>query len=407
MKIPGTSGFIRKVIEHNKIVYLVALALCVLGAVGLGYINKDEFPTFQLTQGLVAAVYPGADASQVEQQLSKPLEEILLSIPEVRRTNLQSISKDGLAYIYVDLNVNQGRKTEVWSKIKLKLNQSKVLLPPGVLTIQVLDDFSDISAILLSLESDDKGWDEMKDYADDLKERLRKLDRLGSVTVMGQQEEEIAVTLDMERLSRYGISPSTIMLSYTAAGLNLPSGKFDTDYITAPISVDAVVSNEEEIAQKIIYSDIQGNIVRLKDVADIQRRIKKPSQEVRFNGKSTLLLNLVMRPDNNIVAFGRDVDRVIEEFQRELPQSVHVNRVSDQPKVVNHSVMSFLRDLLISMLVVIFVMIMMFPMRSALIASSGVPVCTLITLAVMYMSGMAPEHRYPCRTDCGFGNDSG
>lgn len=389
MKIPGTSGFIGKVIDHNKVVYLAALAFCILGLVALKYINKDEFPTFQINQGLVAAIYPGATAQQVEDQLSKPLEEILLSIPEVRRKNLESVSKDGIAYIYVDLTCNQSRKTEVWSKIKLKLAQSKILLPPGVLTIQVLDDFSDISSLLLCLESEDKGWSEMLEYADDLKERLRKLERLGSVSVIGGNTEEIAVTVDMERLGRYGISPATIMMAYTAAGLNLPAGTFDTDYASAPINVEASVTSEEEIAQKIVYSDPEGNIVRLKDIATIERRMRKASSFVEHNGRSALIVNLVMRPDNNIVAFGQDVDKVLEEFQATLPDSVHISRVSDQPKVVDCSVMGFLRDLLISMLVVIFVMIMMFPMRSALIASSGVPVCTLITVAVMYLTGMA------------------
>lgn len=388
MNLPSTSGYVRKAIAHRKIVYLAVVVLCLLGLGGLAGIDKDEFPTFDITQGLVAAVYPGADAQQVETQLAKPLEEILLTIPEVRRTNLQSVSKDGIAYVYVDLRCSQKRKTEVWSKIKLKLNQSKVLLPPGVLTIQVLDDFSDISAILLALESDDKGWSEMHEYADDLKERLRGIDRLGSVTVLGEQEEEIAVTVDMARLSRYGVSPGSLILSYASTGLNLPSGSFDTDYTSAPIVVDATTATQEEIAKKIVYSDPAGGVIRLEDIATIERRLKKPSSEVRYNGRAALVMNLVMRPGNNIVAFGRDVDRVMDEFQATLPSSVRISRVSDQPKVVNSSVMGFLRDLLISMLVVIFVMIMMFPMRSALIASSGVPVCTMVTLAVMYMTGM-------------------
>lgn len=388
-KIPKTFGFIQTMIEHKKVVYLAVMAMCILGIAGLKYINKDEFPTFQINQGLVAAIYPGVDAEEVESQLAKPLEEILLTIPEVKRSNLESVSKDGMCYLYVDLNCSQSRKTEVWSKIKLKLNQSKILLPPGVITVQVLDDFSDISSILLSIESEDKGWEEMSDYARDLKTRLRKIERLGSVTVIGEQEEEISVTIDMERLGRYGVSPATLMLNYAAASLNLPAGTFDTGYTSEAISVDATVSSEEEIAQKIVYSDPAGNIIRLGDIATIERRMKKPSSLVQYNGKVALVMNLVMRPDNNIVAFGQDVDKVIEEFQETLPESVRISVVSDQPKVVDKSVVSFLRDLLISMLVVIFVMIMMFPMRSALIASSGVPVCTLVTIAVMYMTGMA------------------
>lgn len=374
---------------NNKVVYFAVAVLCVLGVVGLQNINKDEFPTFEINQGLVAAVYPGADAEDVESQLAKPLEEILLSVPEVRRSALQSVSKDGICYIYVDLNCSQKRKTEVWSKIKLKLNQSKILLPPGVLAVQVLDDFSDISAILLCMESDDKGPAEMNGYARLLKERLRQIERLGSVSILGEQQEEIAVTVDMERLAKYGISPSTLMLSYTAAGLSLPSGSFDTDYTSEPISVATSVGTERELASKIVYSDPEGNIVRLSDIATIERRIKTGEPTIIRNGKNVLVLNLVMRPNNNIVSFGKDVEKVIEEFSRDLPQSVHIHTISNQPKVVNSGVMGFLRDLLISMLVVIFVMIMMFPLRSALIASSGVPVCTLITIAVMYMSGMA------------------
>lgn len=383
------SGFIQAVIEHNKVVYLAVFALCVLGIAGLKFINKDEFPTFQVNQGLIAAIYPGASAQQVEQQLAKPLEEILLSVPEVKRKNLESVSKDGMCYIYVDLNSNQSRKTEVWSKIKHKLNQSRVFLPPGVLTVQVLDDFSDISAVLLAIESDDRGYSELGEYASALKDRLRRIERLGSVSVIGEQTEEIAVTVDMARLSRYGISPATLMMTYTAANLNLSSATFDTEYTSAPVTVDASVSSEEEIAQKTVYSDPEGNIVRLKDIATIERRIRKPSSSVRINGRSALIMNLVMRPDNNIVSFGKEVDKVIEEFSAELPPDVHIHRVSDQPKVVSKAVMGFLRDLLISMLVVILVMIMMFPMRSALIASSGVPVCTLVTIAVMYVTGMA------------------
>lgn len=384
----STTSFVKFAIRHSGIVYLVAAALCVVGLIGLKAIDKDEFPTFEINQGLVAAVYPGADALTVERDLAKPLEEILLTIPEVKRKNLESVCRDGMAYIYVDLNCNQSRKTEVWGKIKHKLAQSKVMLPPGVLTVQVIDDFTDVSAVLLSLESEDKGWQEMQEYAADLKSRLRKIDKLGSVSVLGERTQEIAVTIDMQKLSAYGVSPSSLMLGYLSSTLHTPSGVFDTDYTSAPIVVEATVGSEQEIARRIVYSDPAGNVIRLEDIATIERRTKKADSQIYNNGRSAIIVNLVMRPGNNIVTFGQQVDMVLAEFEATLPPSVHVNRVSDQPKVVSRSVMGFLRDLLISMLVVIFVMIMMFPMRSALIASSGVPVCIMITLAVMYFTGM-------------------
>ena len=143
-----------------------------------------------------------------------------------------------------------------------------------------------------------------------------------------------------------------------------------------------------EVAERIVYSDIEGNTVRLKDIATIERSVKKPSSFVTDSGNASLIISLEMRPGNNIVAFGKEVNKVLKEFSEQLTESVSLNVISDQPKVVSRSVFSFLRDLLISMLVVIFVMIMMFPLKSALIASSGVPVCSAVAIAIMHFGNI-------------------
>lgn len=373
-------------INEKKIVYLLVLAMIVTGIVGLFKMNKDEFPTFQFTQGLVAGVYPGASAGEVEEQLTRPLEETLFSYKEVNRANTKSVTKNGICYIYVDLNCHQSKKDEVWSKLKLGLQARKQTLPAGVLAVAVLDDFSSVSSMLVSMESEDKSYAELQDLAEELCKELRMLPDLAKANILGAQQEEIAVTLDRDKLSAYAIDPAVLLLSYQTSSLALPAGSFATDYVNAPIHVHSDVASEREAAEKIIYSDPSGNVVRLKDIAKVERRMKAPDSFISYNGSSCLIINLEMRPDNNIVAFGDEVDEVLERFSQDLPQSVKMSRISDQPKVVNRSVYSFLRDLLVSILVVIFVMIMMFPMKSALIASSGVPVCTAVAIAVMYFA---------------------
>ena len=385
-KLNGIAGWVSWAISEKKIVYLVVLAMMAAGIVSLFYMNKDEFPTFQIKQGLVAGIYPGATAAEVEEQLTKPLEQTLFSYKEVERATTKSVTKDGICYIYVDLNCKQSQKDEVWSKIKLGLQTRKLTLPTGVLAVAVLDDFSSVSAMLISMESSDKSYTELEDYADELCGELRKIPDLAKVSVVGSQEEEIAVTLDREKISSYGIDPTTILLGYQTATLSLPSGNFKTGYVNAPIHIPGSVTSERDVAEKIVYSDPQGNVVRLKDIATITRRVKSPDNFVSYNGHSCLVLSVEMRPDNNIVAFGKEVDAVLDSYSAGLPDSVRLSRISDQPKVVSRSVFSFLRDLLISMLVVIFVMIMMFPLRSALIASSGVPVCTAVAVAIMYFA---------------------
>lgn len=383
-----TSRLVLGAIKNRNIVDLFLFLLIGLGIVGLVTMNKDEFPTFEIKQGLIAAVYPGADVHQVEEELGKPLEQMLFSMSEVSRSQTKVVNKDGMCYIYTDLTVPSSQKTETWSKIKLKIDAFKQTLPPGVLAIVVLDDFSNLTSVLISIEAPDKGYAEMNELARDLSDRLREIPELANASIIGEQSEEFAVIADMDRLSQYGISPSALMLDYQSANLQALGGTFSTDYVSSPVHIAKNVTSEKELAERIIRTSKEGQSLRLGDVAKIERRYKEPSSLISFNGRSAVILSIEMSPENNIVAFGKDVDRVIGEFLREAPESVSITRITDQPKVVGDSVWSFIRDLIISMLVVILVMMLLFPIKSALIASSGVPVCTAIALALMFLTGI-------------------
>lgn len=383
-----TSRLVLGAIKNRNIVDLFLFLLIGLGIVGLVTMNKDEFPTFEIKQGLIAAVYPGADVHQVEEELGKPLEQMLFSMSEISRPQTKVVNKDGMCYIYTDLTVPSSQKTETWSKIKLKIDSFKQTLPPGVLAIVVLDDFSNLTSVLISIEAPDKGYAEINELARGLSDRLREIPELANASIIGEQSEEFAVIADMDKLSQYGISPSALMLDYQSANLQALGGTFSTDYVSSPVHIAKNVTSEKELAERIIRTSKEGQSLRLGDVAKIERRYKEPSSLISFNGRSAVILSIEMSPDNNIVAFGKDVDRVIGEFLREAPESVSITRITDQPKVVGDSVWSFIRDLIISMLVVILVMMLLFPIKSALIASSGVPVCTAIALALMFLTGI-------------------
>ena len=383
-----TSRIVMGAMKYKNIVRLFLVLLIGMGVFGLLRMNKDEFPTFEIKQGLIAVAYPGADVEQMVEEVAKPMEDKLFSMQEVSRESTRVVCKDGMCYIYTDLNVPAAKKTETWSKIRLELNSFKAQLPAGVLAIVVMDDFSDLTSVLIALESSDKGYGEMQEYADRLSDMLQGIAELSSVKILGKQSEELAVTVDMDRLAAYGISPSALMLEYSSADMNILGGNFKNESSQNPIHMQKSVESEKELAEKIIWTSKEGKSLRLKDIAKIERRYKEPTSLVSFNGNPALVLSISMRPDNNIVAFGQKVDEVLAEFEKESPDSVTVTRITDQPRVVADSVWSFIRDLLISMLVVILVMILLFPIKSALIASSGVPVCTAIALALMFLSGI-------------------
>lgn len=381
------NNFVKSAIRYRKLIYFLVAVMVAFGIYSLFAINKDEFPTFQIKDGLVVGVYPGANAKEVEEQFTRPLEEILFKFAEVKRTTY-SYTQDGICYIFVKLQCPAKQKNEVWSKIKLKLNASRILLPSGVLTVQVMDEFSAVSSVLLALQSDDKSYRELEDYADQLKTELYTIPALSNVKILGTQKEEIAVNIDNDRLSAYGVNSTMMTFDYQTAAMQTLSGKFKSDYINAPIHIEGKLSTEQEIKDRIIWSAPTGHTIRLKDVATVERRYKAPTSYVEYNGEKALVMSIEMRSGNNIVSFGKDIDKIVEKFSATLPDSVTITKISDQPKVVDTSVWAFVRDLVIAMIVVILVMLILFPLRSALIASSGVPICTAIAIAIMYLMGM-------------------
>ena len=381
------SSFVKNVIRHRKLIYFLIAVMVAFGIYSLFAINKDEFPSFQIKDGLVVGVYPGANAQEVEEQLTRPLEEILFKFSEVKLTSY-SYTQDGMCYIFVKLQCPPRQKNEVWSKIKLKLNASRIFLPSGVLTVQVLDEFSAVSSVLLALQSEDKSYRELEDYANLLKAELYTIPALSNVKILGTQKEEIAVNIDNDRLSAYGVNSTMMTFDYQTAAMQTISGKFKSDYINAPIHIEGKLSTEEEIKDRIIWSAPSGHTIRLKDVATVERKYKDPTSYVEFNGQKALVMSIEMRSGNNIVTFGKDIDKVVSEVSASFPESVTITKISDQPKVVDTSVWAFVRDLVIAMIVVILVMLILFPLKSALIASSGVPICTIVAIAIMYLMGM-------------------
>ena len=373
--------------RRHGLVMALFLGLMAFGIWSLPQMNKDEFPQFTIRQGLVVAVYPGATAQEVEQQVTIPLEDYINSFEDVDKELTYSVSKDGIAYVYVMLRMADVDNQTAWNKIRAGMPLlQKTQMPGGVLQTILVDDFGNTSSLLIAVESDQRSPRELEQYAKQVCSHLRTIPEMGKLRIMGQQTEEIAVTIDTERLSRYGINPYVLQSQLAMQGLRTVGGENDA---SGALQVVIPYQSEYELQEQIVWSDpVTASVIRLKDIATIERRYQAPKQYVDFNGASCLILNMEMVPGHNIVAFGNEVDKQLAAAAALLPPDIKFHRITDQPKVVNDSVLSFLRDIVISILVVIAVMLLLFPLRTALVAATGLPVCTAICIGLMYVTGI-------------------
>ena len=384
------ANWLRWPLEYYSISLLIVGILFVMGIYGMYIMPKDEFPHATIRQGVVVAVYPGATSEEVEQQVARPLERYLFTFGEVNRNKTTTQSQNGMCIVMVKLNDDVNNKDEVWSKIKHGLNGFKAQLPSGVLAIVVNDDFGNTSALLIAIESDQRSYRELKQYSDDLSDRLRRIPSVANVKLFGEQKEQISLYIDRQRLQAYGIGQQMLFSRLQAQGVTTMSGSISDDDQQIPIHVEAQENSEEEIANQIVFSDpATGKVVRVRDVARVVREYEPMSSRIEQDGHPCVLLSMEMTPGNNVVQYGQEVDQVLKDFrENELPDDVNVTRIADKPKVVAKSVSDFLRDLLISMAIIILVMMVLFPIRSAIVAAITIPLSTFVSVAVMYMMGI-------------------
>ena len=368
--------------DYHKIVILVVSCLIAFGIYSLDGINKNEFPNFTIRQGIVAAVYPGKSAEEIEMELTKPLEKYIFSFKEVKKSKTKSFSRDGMCIIQIELNDDIGDKDTFWNKFKHGINTFKSSLPKGVLAVRVIDDFGDTSALLIAMESSDKTYKELDEYMKALEDRLYTIESVGRLNVIGKMNEQISIYLDNKRLASYGINDKIIAVNLLNNGFTTMAGSVKDNSSEMPVYVTQSLNVVSDVENMTVYSDIAGNQIRIKDIAKVKKEYPKPDSYITNNGTKCLVLSIEMKEGRNIVKMGQDVKKILAEFENELPQSVKMTTITDQPKVVNDSVWTFLKELLIAIGAVILVVLLLMPMRVALVAASTIPITIFISLGL-------------------------
>ncbi len=384
-----TNSWIAWPIQNYKITAFITALFLAFGIWAMYVMPKDEFPAFTIRQGVVIAVMPGATAEEIEEQVARPLERYIFTYKEVNRSKTYSTSQNGMCIVMVEFQDDQNNLTPVWSKMKHGLNNFKSSLPKGVVALVVQDDFGDTSALLITVESDQRSYRELQGYSDELADRLRRLPSVSKVQQLGEKKEQLTICVDRERLAAYGIGQSALIQALTSQGLTTMSGTLSTPQKNLNIHVAPSISSEQEISERIILTTPDGKTVRVRDIASVQREYDLSDSYIESNGKRCVILSLEMLKGNNIVMFGEDVDEILDQFRQDcLPEDVQMRRITDQPEVVGTSVSDFLRDLLISMVIIVAVMIVLFPIRSAMVAALTIPLSTFVSTGIMYAMGI-------------------
>lgn len=381
-------NIIESTMKYPQIVIAFVVIMMIMGAFGLKNMPRREFPEFTIRQGVIVGLYPGASSQEVEKQLTTEVENYIFGYEEVNKSKTYSHSKEGLMIIYVELNDDVHDADKFWSKLRHGLDELKMKLPSGVLALVGNNDFGDTSALLITMSSDKKDYHQLEEQMKKLEADIRKIHSVSKMKRYGTQKEKVYVYVDTDKLNEYHVNPSTILAAFKMQKSFNYAGQLDNGKFVLPVHVNSPLNSIEDIENQIVYSDPQGNTIRIKDIATVERKYSEPDSYLKNNGNNALLLSLEMHKGNNIVQFGEEVQNVIKQFKANAPSDLNINVISNLPEVVDNSISHFLKEFVIAIIAVILVTMILLPFRVASVAGVTIPISVLMTLGIMQMVGI-------------------
>ncbi len=375
--------------RYRTVSFTIAVMLVIVGVVSLLNMSRSENPEFTIRQALVTAVYPGASEQQVENEVTKPIEQYLFSFKEVRREKTYSTTKEGVVFINLELNEWVKDADRVWNTLQHGLNGYKAQnLPQNVQGPLVNSNFGETIALLISVSSPKRSSAELNRLMDHVEDNVKVNKKVSRITRVGGLPEQVLVKVNDAQLSQYGIDFNQVADVLKNQSQTNGGGEVKLAQNNVPLFGNNRFKSIEDVGDQIIYTDSAANVVRLRDVASISRSYQDTTQMVEMGRLPVMMLSVEMQKGNNMTEFGKEIDEQLKLARKELPPDVKVLTIVNQPQVVAESIQHFLVEFAIAIVSVIIVVIILLPFRIALISAISCPLSIMVTFAISNVMGL-------------------
>ncbi|BFM07700.1 efflux RND transporter permease subunit [Halioxenophilus aromaticivorans] len=380
----------------NTVLSVIVILLTVVGGWS-AYQNMARFedPEFTIRQALVITSYPGASPQEVALEITEPLEKAIQQMAEV--DTIESVSTAGKSEITVEIKYEASPSKAdlklIWTKLRNKVSDAALALPPGAGTPYVADDFGDVFGLLYYITGDGYTPAELKKYAKTLQSSLLKVDGVARVSLDGIRKEAIFVEISRETTAAIGLSISNIYNILSQQNAVVSSGDVNIGDQRVMIDPTGSIDSVEAIQNLLITTDNSGKLVFLKDIARVWRGYQEPDEKLyRFDGKPAIAVGVSGVLGSNIVKIGEAVDQKIAATENLRPIGIQLHEFYHQGKIVDASVQNFVVNVIAALAIVIVTLLIFMGLKSALVIGAVLLMTIFATLATMQIADI-PMHR--------------
>ena len=370
-------------IERKILFWSILFLIIAVGVMAYMVMPKLEDPAVTVKQASVVVLYPGADTKRVEKDVVSVLEEQLRSLPDVRK--ITSTVKEGQALIQVEFNFEtpMDEIEQHFDLVRRKVSDTEMLLPPGVMSPIVIDDMMDVYGIFYAFSGEDYTYEELESYAKVLKRDILSVKGVKRVNIGGTQREVIDIAFTPEQIRNNGMLPMLVAQALQSTTKAINAGKDQNGSDRVMINITNGAASVEEISDLNINLP-DGKKVRLGDIATVTRHITKPeSGGFYLNGKPALTVLVALESDAVVPDVGAKVDEKVNETLSLLPVGLTVDKIFFQPDQVNEAISSFMINLIESVLIVIFVLMIAMGWKAGLIIGLGLVLTVALSFPIL------------------------
>lgn len=373
-------------LQHRSFVWYLMIISVLAGAMAYVNIGREEDPNFTIKTMVISAALPGATVQETLDQVTERIEKKLLEIDELDYT--KSITWPGVAIVYVNLKATtRGPLIDLtWQRVRNMMGDIRGQFPPEFAGFNFNDNFGDVFGNIYAFTSDGFSPREVRDLIEDIRRDVQQLDDAGNVIVFGDRKEVIYLDFSPEKMASLGVNLEQVQATLAAQNAIVPSGVIDSGPEQVLVRVGGQFLNAQSLED--VNLRVGDRFFRLTDVATIRHGYRDPASELfRFNGQEAIGLGVGMRSGANILAFGEELDAVIDLAESRLPVGVEIHKVSDQPAIVDEAVSHFTKALVEAVAIVMAVSLIAVGLRAGLVVALAVPLTLGITFVVMQYTG--------------------
>ena len=364
---------------------MIFIAVVVFGLYSIVRLPVDLYPEIEFPAITVFTTYPGASASDIETNITEPIEDALNTVEDLNEVT--SVSRDNLSIVTLEFEY-ETNLSEAANNIRDALSMVKDVLPDASEEPNIFKFSSSMMPIQMFAVTADENYEGLEKLLEEkVINPLNRINGIGSISVIGAPTREVAIEINPRRLEAYNLTIEQIGNILAAENMNMPTGNIEMGMLDYPLRVEGEFETSEKI-ENIVVGNVNGQAIHLKDVATVRDSLREMTMDEKINGKNGVRLMVMKKSGANTVSVARDLDNELEDLKENLPPDVEIQTIFDSSEFIQGSINNLSQTLLFAlMFVVLVVLFFLGRWRATFIVVLTIPIALIVSFIYLRISG--------------------